>query len=269
MDWQKILDTIDNWWNITFVKVFVSTLVFLLLWWIVSAIIKKIKKNALKHDKVDKLVTSVLFNCILWIARIILIVIYASIVGIDMAGFAAIVSSAVVALGLALQGSLSNLAGGIVIVLTRPFKIGDRIEAQGTVGDVEDVRMFYTYVITPDNKVVMIPNGVLANGVIINYSKKDIRRVDLLFSISYDDNVEKAISVIKNICEKHNLILKNPAIFVSEERQANSSVDITVRAWCNTGDYWTVYYDLIRNVHQAFDENGITIPYPQIDVHQK
>ncbi len=268
MTWTTIKNFIINAWNNNFIRILVTTLLFIFFWWLFSLIIKKLKKRALKR-KTDRLVTIVVFNLILWGVRIGLIIIYASIVGIDMAGFAALIASAGVAIGLAIQGSLSNLAGGIVLVLTRPFQLGDYIEAQGVGGSVEEIKLFYTHIITPDNKVIMIPNGTLANGVITNFSKKNIRRVDLIFSISYEDNVKKAIGIVEEVCRNNKLILSLPTTFVGENAQSSSSVDIVVKVWCNTENYWTVYYDLIRDVHEAFDKNQITIPYPQIDVHTK
>lgn len=265
---DNVVQFVTNLLRNPFIKVLVTTVVFLLLWWITTTIVKKLRKRSMLHTK-DKLITSVLYTIILWGIRIILIVAYAGTVGIDTAGFAALIASGGVALGLAIQGSLSNLAGGIVLVLTKPFQIGDYIESDDRSGTVEDMKLFYTNLVTPDNKVVMIPNGVLANSTIINYSQKELRRVDLLFSISYEDNVDMAIAEIQKICNAHELVLKDPAPFVKEIAQAEHSVNITTRVWVKNKDYWTVYYDLMRNVHAMFDEKQITIPYPQIDVHTK
>ena len=209
-----------------------------------------------------------MINCVLWGIRILLIIVYASVVGIDTAGLAALIASAGVAIGLALQGSLSNLAGGIVLIVTRPFAHGDYIDAAGTSGTVEEIKFFYTVLITPDNKVIMIPNGTLANGVIINYSRLELRRVDLQFTIGYNDDVDKAISLITDICKQHELVLKDKAIFVKENGHLDSAVSIAARVWTNNGDYWTVYFDLLKDVREAFNKNDITIPYPQLDIHQ-
>ena len=268
MNWEEFLNFVTNLLNNRFIKVLATTLLFILAWWIASCIIKSWKKRAHRRNK-DKLTVNVFYTSILWLVRVGLIILYASVVGIDTAGLAALVASAGVTIGLALQGSLSNLAGGIILVIVRPFQIDDIIEANGKTGRVENIRLFYTHIITGDNKEIMIPNGTLANGTIINYSKKAIRRVDLLFSISYDDNVEKAISLIKEVCNNHALVLKDNAIFVKESAHSASSVDITVRVWCNNADYWTVHFDVISQVRSAFNENGITIPYPQLDVHNK
>jgi small conductance mechanosensitive channel len=220
-----------------------------------------------KH--IDTLATTIIITMVLWGIRILLIIVYAGIVGIDTAGFAALITSAGVAIGLALQGSLSNLAGGIILAVTKPFKLDDYIESSGVSGTVEDMKLFYTELITPDNKVVMVPNGKLANDTIINYSTKDIRRVDLTFSISYEDNVKKAIETISSVVEKHSLILKNPAYAIKEAEHASSSVNISTKVWVKNEDYWTVHFDLLEQVHQAFNENDITIPYTQIEIRTK
>lgn len=268
MTWDEFVTFMIDLLNNTFIKVLITTILFILLWWLSTAIIKGAKKRAHKRNK-DKLTINVLFTTILWFVRVALIIVYASIVGIDTAGLAALVASAGVTLGLALQGSLSNLAGGIILIIIRPFQIDDMIEANGEFGRVENIKLFYTHIITPDNKEVMIPNGTLANGTIINYSKKALRRVDLTFSISYSDDVKKAISLIEEVCKNHNLVLKDQEILVKENAHSASSVDVVTKVWCNNDDYWTVYFDILSEVRASFDKNQITIPYPQLDVHSK
>ncbi len=265
---DEIVNFITNLLNNPFVKVFVATLVFILLWWITGGIVKKIKKRRMKKTK-DKLLTSVISTVILWAIRIILIICYAGTVGIDTAGLAALVASAGVAIGLALQGSLANLAGGIILLVTRPFKMGDYIGGAGVEGTVEDIHLFYTHLVSVDNKLIMVPNGTLANGTITNYSAKDLRRVDLKFSVSYEDDIKMVISEIEKIVANHQLVLKDPAFFVRESGHEDSSVSVTVRAWVNNGDYWTVYFDLMEQVRAMFKANNITIPYPQLDIHNK
>ncbi len=265
---DEIVNFITNLLNNPFVKVFVATLVFILLWWITGGIVKKIKKKRMKKTK-DKLLTSVISTVILWAIRIILIICYAGTVGIDTAGLAALVASAGVAIGLALQGSLGNLAGGIILLVTRPFKMGDYIGGAGVEGTVEDIHLFYTHLVSVDNKLIMVPNGTLANNTITNYSAKDLRRVDLKFSVSYEDDIKMVISEIEKIVANHQLVLKDPAFFVRESGHEDSSVAVTVRAWVNNGDYWTVYFDLMEQVRAMFKANNITIPYPQLDIHNK
>lgn len=268
MSWDDFITFINDLLNNSFIKVLLTTLIFIFLWWLTNVIINKTKKRALGHNK-DKLTINVLFTTILWLIRVGLIIFYASIVGIDTAGLAALVTSAGVTLGLALQGSLSNLAGGIILILVRPFQIDDMIEANGEFGRVENIKLFYTHIITPDNKEIMIPNGTLANGMIINYSKKPIRRVDLTFAISYREDIKKAINLIEEVCKNHDLILKNNDIFVREAAHLTSSVEISVKVWCKNDDYWTVHFDIIEQVRESFNKNQIVIPYPQLDIHSK
>lgn len=266
--WDEIITFITNLLNNPFIKIFVATLVFLILWWITSGIVRKIKKQRMKKTK-DKLLTSIICTIVLWSIRILLIISYAGTVGIDTAGLAALVASAGVAIGLALQGSLGNLAGGIILLITRPFKMGDYIGGADVEGTVEDIHLFYTHLVSVDNKVILVPNGTLANGTIINYSTKDIRRVEAKFSVSYEEDIKKVISEIEKVVSAHPLILKDPTFFVRESGHEESRVTITVRAWVKNGDYWTVYFDLIEQVRAMFRENNITIPYPQIDIHNK
>lgn len=186
---------------------------------------------------------------------------------LKLSGLAAIVASAGVAIGLALQGSLSNFAGGFIILLLRPFKVGDYIQADQFEGAVEQIGVFYTTLTTADNKVVLIPNGTLSNGSLINYSTKETRRVDLTFSAGYECDILKVRSVLKEIVSKNKLILDYPEPFVGLFEQGPSSLKFAVRVWVNTPDYWNVYYDLLEQVKIRFDEEKISIPYPQMDLH--
>ena len=188
---------------------------------------------------------------------------------IQLSGLAAIVASAGVAVGLALQGSLSNFAGGFIILLLRPFKVGDYIQTGQFEGAVEQIGVFYTTLNTVDNKVVLIPNGTLSNGSLINYSTKDTRRVDLIFSVGYECDILKVRSVLREIVAKNQLILDYPEPFVGLFEQGSNSLNFAVRVWVNTPDYWTVYFDLLEQVKIRFDEENISIPYQQMDLHVK
>ncbi|MGL5311745.1 MAG: mechanosensitive ion channel family protein [Peptostreptococcaceae bacterium] len=189
--------------------------------------------------------------------------------GIDLTGIAALVASAGVAVGLALQGSLSNFAGGFIILLIRPFKVGDFIETGVYSGEVDQIGLFYTTLKTVDNKQVLIPNGVLSNGSLINYSANPTRRVDLMFSVSYDSDTVQVKRVLTNIVKSHELILKEPEPLIRMNAHGPSSIDFVVRAWVNTPDYWSVYFDLLEEVKATFDKENISIPYPQMDLHVK
>lgn len=199
--------------------------------------------------------------------KILVLLVLLPYVGIETAGLAAIVASAGVAIGLALQGSLSNFAGGVIILLLRPFKVGDYIEIPGYAGTVEAIKIFYTELVTTDNKVAMIPNGTLANQSLINYSKKSTRRVDLVFSVGYDDDIVAVKNILNDIIQNQPLILSDPAPFVAVAEHGASSINFTVRVWCESANYWTIYFDLLEKVKVRFDEEKITIPYPQMDIH--
>lgn len=186
-----------------------------------------------------------------------------------LAGLAAMLTSAGVAIGLALQGSLSNFAGGFIILLLRPFKVGDYIETSIYGGTVEQIGLFYTNLTTVDNKVILIPNGALSNGSLINYSTKETRRVDLMFSVGYENDINHVKKVLTDIVNKHDLILEDPKKFIGVTAHGASSVDFAVRVWCKTENYWTIHFDLLEQVKNKFDEEGISIPYPQMDLHFK
>ncbi|MEG0295712.1 MAG: mechanosensitive ion channel [Clostridium sp.] len=188
-------------------------------------------------------------------------------IGLESASLAALVASAGLAVGLALQGSLSNLAGGAIILLFRPFKVNDYIETPNYSGKVESIKIFYTHLVTIDNKAVTIPNGTLANGCIVNYSAKDTRRVDLVFEVSYDSDVIQVKKILKEIADNHPLAIQEPKPFVAIIEHAASSIKFVVRVWTSTDDYWNVYYDLLEQVKIKFDKEQIAIPYQQIDIH--
>lgn len=201
--------------------------------------------------------------------KVVVIVCFIGFVGIDTSGFTALIASLGVGVGLAVNGALSNLAGGVLLILTRPFRIDDYIEAQEFSGTVLDIHITYTKLLTPDNKTIFIPNGSISTGTIVNYSMNDTRRVDLLFSISYSTNFDEVKKIITEICTSHELILQEPPPFVKISEHSASSIVVTTRVWVKTEDYWTVKFDLLESVKREFDKNGIQIPYNQIDVHLK
>ena len=177
--------------------------------------------------------------------------------------------SAGLAIGLALQGSLSNFAGGVVLLLMRPFSVGDFIEISTLSGKVEHIKLFYTYLITPDNKEIMIPNGNIANSSIINYSMRDTRRVDVTLSVAYEENVLHVKKVLWDIINSNDLILKNLEAFVGISEHADNSVNFVVRVWTKTENYWDVHFYILEQAKIRFDEENISIPYPQMDIHMK
>ena len=186
--------------------------------------------------------------------------------GIPSTSFMTIFASAGVAIGLALQGALSNFAGGLMLLFFKPFKIGDYIESGSVAGVVTDITIIYTILNTVDNKTVTVPNGSLMSSNIINYSSKPTRRVDLTVSADYNDNIDKVKQVLMDLALSHEKVLKDPAPMVRLKNHASSSLDYTFRVWCNNADYWDVYFDMTEGIKKAFDKNGITIPYKHVDI---
>lgn len=199
--------------------------------------------------------------------KALLLISVASMVGIETTSFIAVLGAAGLAVGLALQGSLANFAGGALVLMFRPYKVGDFIEAQGVSGVVAEIQIFNTILRTGDNKRVIVPNGPLSNGIITNFSTEQTRRVDFVFGIGYDDDIPKAKSVLLRIVGEDDRILADPAPVVVVSELADSSVNFTVRAWVNAADYWGVFFDTTEKVKLVFDEEGLSIPYPQQDVH--
>lgn len=268
-DWNNVLQTVINWLSTNGLKLLIGLIVLFVAFMIVNGIAKGIRKVMMKKG-VEATVYTVTYKVIRVGLKILLFLLFLGYVGIDTAGVGTIIASFGVALGLALQGSLSNLAGGIIILLMRPFRLGDFIEAQGHSGTVEEIKVFYTYLVTPDNKVVMIPNGALSNDSIVNYSQKGLRRVDINFSISYDDDFKKAETVILDLCKQNEMILNDPAEpFVRLQKHGASSLDLVMRVWTKSENYWPVYFQMMEDVKTRFDEEGITIPYSQMDVHMQ
>jgi small conductance mechanosensitive channel len=201
------------------------------------------------------------------ILRALLFISVLGMVGIEMTSFIAILGAAGLAVGLALSGTLQNFAGGVMILLFKPFKVGDVIEAQGYIGAVKEIQIFNTYLKTGDNKIIIIPNGGLANSSMTNYSAEETRRLEWTFGISYGENVEKARKVIKKIAEADSRILKDPEPFVAVGALADSSVNLVTRVWVASADYWGVNFDMNEKVYDEFNKEGISFPFPQLDVH--
>ena len=229
--------------------------------------IKKWIKTTPKLTKIDDGLRSFLLSFSSILLYILLVITVAMVLGVPVTSFITILASCGVAIGLALQGSLSNFAGGIMILLFKPFKLGDYIEAAGESGTVSEISVVYTVLLTPDNKRITIPNGTLTNSVIENYSAEDTRRVDFTFITSYDCNIEQVKEIVGGIISSHPLSLKEPEPFVRLSSQTESVLTFAARVWCKKDNYWDLNFDVIESVKKAFDENGITIPHQQIDVH--
>ncbi len=265
---EQFLNTVINWVTTAGLRLVIALVLLWISFKLINFFGKKIEKSHEK-GKIDKTLARTLAYVFKIAAKVVVAVSLVGYVGIDTSGLAALVASFGVCIGLAVNGAVSNLAGGVLILLTRPFRVDDFIEAQGYSGTVEDIHITSTRLRTGDNKIVYIPNGPLSSGNIVNYSEKDTRRVDFTFSISYANDFEKAKKIIMDIFAAHELTLKDPAPMVRVTAHGASSIDLVARVWVNNGDYWTVNFDVIEAVKTAFDKEGIEIPYNQLDVHVK
>ena len=247
-------------------KIVLAIVVFLVGRWIVRRLNKLLAKILEKRHVEASLSTFVksLVNITL---TLLLIIVVIGVLGIETSSFIALFASAGVAIGMALSGTLQNFAGGVMILLFKPFKVGDTIEAQGQSGTVREIQIFNTILATPDNKIIIIPNGGLSTGLMKNYSREATRRVDWEFGIAYGDDYTKAKAVIARLLDADGRVLKDPAYFIALTSLGESSVNIVVRAWVNAGDYWGVYFDMNEKVYKTFAEENLNIPFPQLDVH--
>ena len=231
--------------------------------------ITRVVTRLMQKAEVDATLTSFVSSTINMLLMIVVILASVSELGVQTTSFVAILGAAGLAIGLALQGTLSNIGAAVLIIVFRPFKIGDFIEAGGATGTVDEINMFSTTISPLDNRLVIVPNASIISGNITNYSTKENRRVDLTFGIGYDDDLRLAKSVLMEIIEADPRILKDPEPFVAVSELADSSVNFITRSWVKSDDYWDVHFELIENVKLTFDERGISIPYPQMDVHSK
>ena len=266
---DKVLEALWNWVKTTGVKILIAIVVLIVSFFIIKLVTNRIKKRMQKNKKVDKTISKTILRCGNILAKILVVVALVSYLGIDTSGVTALITSLGVCVGLAVNGALSNLAGGFLILITRPFKIDDFIEAEGYSGTVIDIRITDTKIRTPDNKIIYLPNGKLSAAEIVNYSEEATRRVDITFGISYDNDFEKAKSILMDLSNQHAKVLKDPAPSVRMSEQGDSSINLTLKVWVLNGDYWDVKFDLLEAAKKAFDENHIEIPYNQLDVHIK
>ena len=250
-------------------KLIAAILIWIFGSWAVRIILKGLTKTMEKRDY-DLSLKKFLTNLIRWGLKIVLIIVVLGTVGIETTSFAALLASVGLAIGLALQGSLGNFAGGVLIMIFKPFKIGDLIEAQGQMGVVKEIEIFTTKLTGLSNKEIIIPNGSLSNGNIVNYTTEGTRRVDLIFGVSYDSDIKKTKEVLMTILTSHPKVLKEPAPSVNLLELADSSINFAVRPWCASADYWTVYFEVTEQTKEALDTAGIEIPYPhQVEIRKK
>jgi len=240
----------------------VAALAILIIGLFIIKMIVRVSRKIMKKRGVDATLQKFLGNLLSWTLKILLFVIIASQLGIETTSFAAIIGAAGLAIGLALQGSLSNFAGGVLIMIFKPYRIGDLVEAQGLLGVVKEIQIFTTHLNTIENKLAIIPNGAMSNGNIINYTAEGMLRVDHVIGVSYDADIKQTKEVLMSVLTDHPKVLKDPAPTVNVSELADSSVNFAVRPWANVEDYWDVYFDVLENTKIALDAAGIEIPYP-------
>lgn len=260
--WQKIIELATSYG----IKLILAIIVLIIGLRIIKSLTKGLTRLLRKSDVSESLIpflrslTSIGLKLLLFISVL-------GMIGVEMTSFIAVLAAAGLAVGLALQGTLQNFAGGVIILLFKPYKVGDYVETQGYAGTVKEIQIFTTIMHTPDNKVIIIPNSPIATGSLINYSAQDTRRVDFKFGIGYGDDIEKARKILLSLLENHDKVKSDPAPFVRVVELADSSVNFAVRAWAESSDYWDIYFDITEQVKKSFDMEGISIPFPQNDVH--
>jgi len=247
-------------------KIVAALLIFIIGKWVVKKL-TAVTKTVMEKANVDKTLIEFAESLVYFILLMVVILASLNTLGINTTSFVAIFGAAGLAIGLALQGSLANVGAAVLIIIFRPFKVGDFVEAGGATGTVEDVNLFSTIIAPLDNRTIIVPNAAIVGGNIINYSMKPQRRVDHVFGIGYDDDLRLAKEVLMEIMTTDTRVLQDPAPFVAVSELGDNSVNFTTRAWVETADYWNVYFEMIEKVKLTFDEKGISFPYPQMDVH--
>ena len=248
-----------------------SILIAIIIYFVGKALISLINRmlrGVMERKKVDPAIQTFLGSLVNILLMILLVISVVSALGVNTTSFAALLASAGVAVGMALSGNLQNLAGGIVILLFRPFKVGDYIEAQGTVGTVSEIQIFHTILTTPDNKKIYLPNGALSSGNITNYSKEPLRRVDFSVAVEYGEDIDKVRKALSDILSMDERVLQEPAPVIVLGSLADSSVNMTVRVWVKSENYWNVYFETNEKIYNEFNRLGINFPYPQLTIHQ-
>lgn len=247
-------------------KIVIALVIFAIGRWLIRRV-RRVMGRIMEKREVDISLRAFLMSLVTITLMIFLIITIIGVLGIDTTSFIALFASAGLAIGMALSGTLQNFAGGVMILLFRPFRVGDFIEAQGETGAVKEIRLIHTVLNTVDNKTILLPNGPVSTGVINNYSHEERRRVDWVFGIAYGDDYDVAKATIAELLVKDGRVHRDPEPFIALKALADSSVNIVVRAWVNTEDYWDVYFDLNEAVYKTFGGKGLNIPFPQMDVH--
>ena len=264
LDIPQLVDTYVIPWSINIAM----AIIIFIVGKIVVNILMSVFRKILGKSKMDEMLIDFVASILKAILMLFVVIAALDQLGVDTTSLIALLGAAGLAVGLALQNSLSNFAAGVMLIVFRPFKAGDFVEVAGTAGVVETISIFSSTLRTGDNKEVIIPNGAIYGGTITNYSARDTRRVDMVFGIGYDDDIKKAKEILQSIVDADERILKDPAPVIAVSELADSSVNFVVRPWAKTSDYWGVMWDVTEKVKLEFDKNGIEIPYPQAVVHQ-
>jgi small conductance mechanosensitive channel len=264
IDIQQLLETYVLPWGINIAM----ALAIFIIGRFIAGILVNVSKKLMTKAKVDNILVNFIASIISSLLLLFIVIAALDRLGVNTTSMIALIGAAGLAIGLALQGTLQNLASGVMLIIFRPFKDGDFIEAAGVAGVVEEVGIFTITMRTGDNREIIVPNGEIYGGTITNYSKRETRRVDMVFGIGYGDDIKAAKDIITRILNEDERVLKDPAPLVVVGELGDSSVNFNVRPWCKTGDYWNVYFDTHEKVKLTFDAEGISIPYPQMDIHQ-
>ena len=264
---EEVKEAVWLWTKTHGLRIVVALVVLFVSFRIVNLVSRLIQRRSEKKEKIDKTVSRTLIYVGRVAAKALIVAGLVGYVGIDTSGLAALLAACGVTIGLAVNGALGNVAGGVLILVTRPFRLDDYIEVAGYSGTVEDIRLVSTRLRTPDNKVVIIPNGTASSAVVVNYSRKDTRRIDLTFPIGYEDDRPLAQQLLLELCKSKAEILSEPAPMVRVMTNGQNAVELIVRVWVKRADYWSVYFDLVEDGKAALDAAGIHIPYQQMDIH--
>ncbi|SDQ67824.1 mechanosensitive ion channel family protein [Flagellimonas zhangzhouensis] len=249
-------------------KLVTAIIIYIIGMWVIKRVVRG-TRTVMSKSKYDESLQKFLLNLFSWALKIFLVIIVISRLGVDVTTFAAVIAAAGLAVGLALQGSLSNFAGGVLLMIFKPYKIGDLIEAQGVLGVVKGIEIFTTKLVTPQNKLAIVPNGAMANGNIINYTAEGKMRVDTVIGVGYGEDIKKTKEVLLKVLTSNPKVLEDPAPSVNVMELADSSVNFAVRPFCKPEDYWDVYFNTYENCKLALDAAGIEIPYPhQVEIHK-
>lgn len=248
-------------------NILAAVIVFIVGRFLIS-LLKRMMTSMMEKRKIEITIQTFLHSLVNILLNILLVIAVIGALGINTASFAALLASAGVAIGMALSGNLQNLAGGLIVLLFRPYKVGDWIEAQGVSGSVAEIQIMHTLLTTVDNKVVYVPNGAMSSGTIINYSRKETRRIEWIVGVDYGEDIDKVKNIIDTLIAADERILKEPAPYIALHALDSSSVNVTIRVWVPTAEYWNVYFDMNKKIYDEFNKQGVNFPFPQLTIHQ-